>query len=104
MNLVGLIDLGHASVQLKTVWHRHRPSSHATSLSRSRLAASRVSAMKRAAFTKAAGPGYDGLVHVMGHDEKQAAQSIQSMATSMASLCFGDCKNSFSGHGSLPSK
>ena len=104
MKCGGSIDLGQASAQLKTVWHRQRPSSHPTNLMRSRRAVSLLSAMKRAAFTNAAGPGYLWSVHVMGQDEKQAAQSIQSMATSIDCLCFGDWRNSFSGYGSWPSK
>ena len=96
--------MGQASAQLKTVWHRQRPSSHPTNLKRSCLVVSLLSAMKRAAFTSAAGPGYLGSVHVMGQDEKQAAQSIQSMAMSIAPLCFGDWRNSLSGYGSWPSK
>ena len=69
MNLVGFRDLGHASAQLNMVWVLHTPSSHATKPKRSALAASLVSVTKRAALRKAAGPGYAGSVHVIGHAE-----------------------------------
>ena len=84
------MDFGQASAQLNTVWHLQTPSSHPTKANRSRLAESLVSAMKRAAFVKAAGPGYFGSVHDMGQAERQDMQSMQSIATSIDSLSFGD--------------
>ena len=100
MKYGGSMDLGQASEQLNIVWHLQTPSSHPTIFRRSVWAMSLVSATNRAAFTDAAGPMYFGSVQADGQADRQAPQSMQSIATSIFRRSLGDCRYSLVGYGS----
>src|SRR5699024_6601733 len=91
---------GHASVQLKVVRQRHTPSRSLRTSSRMSPPSSRLSKMKRWAFTIDAGPKYWPSVQYTGQDVVHDAHRMHLVVSSKISRSCCDCRRSRVG--SLP--
>src|SRR5229473_6810514 len=88
---------GQASAQLKIVRQRQTPSRCPRMARRSSAPWSRLSKMKRCAFTIEAGPTQSGLPHTDGHEPVHAPQRIHFVPSSKRARSAGLCKRSVPG-------
>src|ERR1700682_1806271 len=91
------ISRGQASVQLKTVRQRQTPLRVFSTARRSWAPWSRLSKMKRWAFTIAAGPIKSLLAQNGGHEVVHAAHRMHLVPSSYVERSSGICKHSLSG-------
>src|SRR3989304_1998697 len=91
---------GPASVQLNTVRHPQPPVCSERTFRRGAAARSRLSKMKRWAWTIAAGPTYSSSAQKDGQDVVQAAHRMHLVVSSYRARSSGLCRRSRSGGGS----
>src|SRR6188768_1102817 len=100
MARVGFSPFGQTSTQFMIVWQRNRRYGSSRLSSRSPVAWSRLSEMKRYACSRPAGPtNLSGFHQKLGHEVEQLAQRMHSYRPSSSSRSSGDCRRSFSGGG-----
>ena len=98
--LVGFRPFGQTSTQFMIVWQRNSRYGSSRLSSRSPVAWSRLSAMKRYACSRPAGPtNLSGFHQKLGHDVEQLAHRMHSYRPFSSSRSSGDCSRSFSGGG-----
>src|SRR5574343_1305881 len=97
---VGFRPFGQTSTQFMMVWQRNRRYGSSRLSRRSLVAGSRVSAMKRYAASRPAGPtNLSGFHQNDGQEVEQLAQRMHSYRPSSSRRSCGDCRRSFSGGG-----
>ena len=96
--LFGLRPLGHTSTQFIIEWQRNKRYGSSRLSKRSAVASSRLSAIKRYACNKPAGPtNLSGFHQNDGHEVEQHAHNMHSYKPSNSSRSAGICRRSFSG-------